>query len=231
MNFPFKDVTDIAINSPLRQILVLQRSLPLVTVWDTNGTLLFSWNMTDLGYPHSITHWFQPGYGYSMDNRHGWAREDCNRLLWPLHQGILISWKIYQKHRELWKVHQWSSLNPLQFDRVTDLAQSPTSWLYYISDGDLGGLNNRVVVLNSDFKLVDVWNARNQPNYGPLQFYLPHAIKIDVCDRVWIADALHQQVQVITGDGGYIGQFKCFGNKIIYGLDFLQIPEMYFLFC
>ena len=53
--FSFSDVTDIAINSLMGHVLVLQRSYPPVTAWTTEGRFLFSWDNTNIGYPHSIT--------------------------------------------------------------------------------------------------------------------------------------------------------------------------------
>ena len=54
---------------------------------------------------------------------------------------------------------------------------------YYVTDGDVGGLNNRVLVFDQNTYIVDVWNKENKPGAGPLQFNLPHSVIIDRCDR------------------------------------------------
>ena len=41
----FVNVTDVAINHIEQHVLVLQRSVPPISVWSTNGTLLFAWDI------------------------------------------------------------------------------------------------------------------------------------------------------------------------------------------
>ena len=83
-----------------------------------------------------------------------------------------------------------SGLDPLQFDKVTDIAWDALGKVY-ISDGDLGGKNNRIVVLDSRLSLLDVWNLDNKPGDKPKQFNLPHRLAVDKCDRIWVTDACH----------------------------------------
>lgn len=111
-----------------------------------------------------------------------------------------------------------SLIDPLQFDRVTDIAQSSNGFCY-VTDGDIGGLNNRVLVLNQSMDLIKVWGKHNKPGSEPLQFDLPHKTVVDVCNRVWIVDTLNHRIQIISGDGKFLGQWRCFGSSFIYGLD------------
>jgi hypothetical protein len=111
-----------------------------------------------------------------------------------------------------------SGLDPVQFDKVTDIAFD-SKGMRWISDGDIGGLNNRVLQLNADGLVLQVWSAPgNQPGSAPGQFNLPHALDIDACDRVFIADTLNHRVQVIRTDGTFLQQLQCFGADGVYGL-------------
>lgn len=226
-NFAFKDVTDVAINSPLRQVLVLQRSVPPVTVWDSNGTLITSWTTQELGYPHSITL-----EGLDPDTAKVWITDMAGSSTRdPIgsygHCVKLFSYygKYIRSIGHCGKYSNGSSLDPIQFDKVTDLAWNSNSGLYYIADGDLAGLNNRVLVLDPTFKLINTWNIKNQPGSDPLQFNLPHKIRIDNCNRVWITDSLNKRIQVISGEGIFLGEMNCFGNRLVYGLDFVGTED------
>ena len=57
-------------------------------------------------------------------------------------------------------------------------------------------------------------STRQRP--GP--FHLPHALDIDACDRVFIADTLNNRVQIIRTDGTFQQQLQCFGTDGVYGL-------------
>ena len=221
-NFSFKDITDIAVNPVLKHVFVLQRSVPFVTVWSTNDTLLYSWKTTDIGYPHSITL-----KGTDLSTASVWITDMAGPVTVTDSYGHCIKEFTYKGDYiksigSCGKYTNGSSVNPIRFDKVTDIAWSPTSEHYYIADGDLGGLNNRIVVMDSEFHVVDVWNAKNRPGSGPGQFNLPHAIKIDVCNRVWITDAQNYRVQIFSDKGQYLSELKCFGNTLVYGLDFLH---------
>ena len=115
-----------------------------------------------------------------------------------------------------------TSLNPLQFDRVTDIARNSKGF-YYIGDGDIGGLNNRVAVLNQTLDVVGVWGKRDKPGPLPMQFNLPHRIAVDKCDRVWIVDTKNHRVQVVSENGEFLGEWRCFDEDLVYGLDLAPV--------
>ena len=120
---------------------------------------------------------------------------------------------------ECGKATNGSAIVPLQFDRVTDIARNSKGF-YYISDGDIGGLNNRVAMLNQTLDLVQVWGKLNKAGPFPLQFNLPHGIAVDQCDRVWIIDTQNHRIQVVSENGEFLGEWRCFGEALIYGFDF-----------
>jgi hypothetical protein len=218
--FVFSDVTDVAVNPAIDHVLVLQRSQPPVTVWTTKGTFLFSWNTSYLGYPHSITL-----QGTDPGTASVWITDMAGLLKAGTTYGHCIKKFTYYGKMigTIGKCGQFtngSDLDPIQFDRVTDIAFDSKEY-YYITDGDLHGLNNRVLVLNELRNLVNVWNKPNKLGQGSMQFNLPHTIAIDECDRVWVTDTQNHRVQVIHNDGVFLGELD-FGTALIYGLDFLQ---------
>ena len=228
--FNFKDVTDVEVNSQMGHVFVLQRSKPSVTIWNTRGELIFAWNTTDLGYPHSITL-------NGSDPLHAtvWITDMAGRpqdLLAGNHYGHCIKlFTYYGKYTgSIGKCGQYtngSGLNPIQFDKVTDIAW--TKGLYYIADGDLGGLNNRVVVLNALLDLVDVWNNENVKGSSDSQFNLPHTIAVDKCSRIWVVDAQNSRIKVYSYDGIFLGKLDCFNGSYLYGLDFLIEENQQFI--
>ncbi len=217
--FSFANVSDIAINTEQTQVWVLQRSHPPVTVWNSEtGTFLFAWNTQEIGYPHSITL-----NGSDPASATVWITDMAGNLASGEKYGhCLKQFTYFGKYIQSIGECGWntngSGLNPPQFDRVTDIALNSKGYLY-VTDGDVGGINNRVLVFDSDLRLVDVWNKENKPGTGPLQFNLPHSICTDRCDRVWIVDTKNHRIQIVTSEGVFLGQWDCFGMSLIYGID------------
>lgn len=214
-NVSFANVTDIAVDTVRKLVFVLQRSHPPVTVWSTNGTFRFAWNTLLIGYPHYIT--------LRVADTTVWITDMAGELAAGESYGHCVkefkySGEYIRSIGKCGKNTSGSSLDPPQFDKVTDIAFSSNGHCY-ITDGDIGGLNNRVLVFDSSFRLVDVWNKDNKPGSGPLQFNLPHRIVIDVCDRVWIVDTLNHRLQIVSENGTFLGEWSCFGNALIYGMD------------
>lgn len=225
----FKDVTDIAFNHHMRHVIVLQRSFPPVTIWDmASGELLLKWDTKDLGYPHSLTLDTTPSSEPTL-----WITDMAGRLAAGRKYGHCIKQFTYNGKfiRSIGKCGSdtnGSDLNPVQFDRVTDLALDSRGYMY-VTDGDIGGANNRVLVFNPDSKLIDVWNKENKPGSNPLQFDLPHSVHIDWCDRVWITDTNNHRVQVINNNGTFLNEWSCFNDSLIYGIDIAHETDSSFV--
>jgi hypothetical protein len=216
-SFSFANVTDIAVNEELGHVFVLQRIEPAVSVWRKTGELLFTWTTGDLGYPHSIKL-----NGSDPSTATVWVTDMAPPLTAGKTYGHCVKQFSYEG-KSLGSIGHCdreggSGLDPLQFDKVTDIAWDALGKVY-ISDGDLGGKNNRIVVLDSRLSLLDVWNLDNKPGDKPKQFNLPHRLAVDKCDRIWVTDALNHRVQVIHSSGTYLGEWNCFNTSLIYGID------------
>ncbi len=195
----FKDVTDIGINHEEEQLFVLQRSYPFVTIWKTDSTFLLEWDTLDLKYPHSLTMDASSDiFGTTV-----WITDMADHCI----KQFTYTGNFIKSLGNCGPHTNGSGLNPLQFDRVTGLAQNSKGFMY-ATDGDIGGINNRIIVFDSHLRLIDVWNKNNKPGSGPLEFNLPHAIYVDWCDRVWITDTNNHRIQIISSNGTFLKEWK-----------------------
>jgi hypothetical protein len=216
-NFDFQEVSWLTVG-PGGNVYLLQRSGSDASIWSPAGQLLNQWPMDQLQYPHSLRVQQLP----SGENRI-WITDMVPPPFQIVPRGHCV--KEFSEAGQLLSTigscgigTQGSGLNPVQFDKVTDIAFD-SQGLRWISDGDLGGLNNRVLQLDANNVVLQVWSAPgNQPGSGPGQFNLPHALDIDACDRVFVADALNNRIQVIRTDGTFLQQLQCFGTDGVYGL-------------
>jgi hypothetical protein len=214
----FNTVSWISRDPKTNLIYVLQRSAPPVSVWTPEGKLVSRWTTKELGDPHSIA--LQTA---ADGSRVAWVTDMAPPLLAGHGYGhclklFTLSGNLLSTTGTCAKNSQGTGLNPVQFDEVTDIAWDAMG-NSLISDGDLNGLNNRLLKLDSSGKVLISWSAPgDEPGSGPLQFNLPHALLVDRCDRVWIADALNHRVQVMDSDGTYRGELTSFGNLGVYAL-------------
>ena len=216
----FDVVTWAAFDRTANQLVLLQRSQPAVTMWSPSGNLVDMWETTELGDPHSIKLRTIDGERFvwitdmAPPNPAGPAFGHCLK-------SFSLSGKPIGSIGVCGKDSQGSGLDPVQFDKVTDAAFADDGTLF-VADGDLDGLNNRVLQLTAEGVVQQDWSApNNQPGSGEKEFHLPHDIEIDRCQRVWVADALNHRIQVIQSDGTYLGELKCFGSDGVYGLSIM----------
>lgn len=217
--FQFQNVSWVTLSPTGNEIYFLQRGAPAVSVWDLQGNHLRSWDTTELGCPHSLT--FQLG---NDGNYYAWITD----MAPPLTAGTFCGHCIKQFDMEgnyLGSIGtcgvntEGTGINPVQFDKVTNVAFDSAGFIW-VTDGDINGLNNRVLQINpATQEVLQAWCAPgDQPGSGPGQFNLPHALAIDEYDRVWIADALNNRVQVIETAGTFLQQLACFGADGVYGI-------------
>lgn len=201
-------------------IYVLQRAAPPVSAWTTDGDLVSSWTTQALGDPHAMSFHLGPDGATQV-----WITDMAPPLLAGRGYGhclkaFTLSGTLLSTIGTCAENSQGRGLAPVQFDKVTDVAWDAAGNLL-VTDGDLNGLNNRVLKLSPDGQLISSWSAPgDQPGSDPRQFNLPHAVLVDRCNRMWVADALNHRVQVIGSDGAYHGALTSFGELGVYALAF-----------
>lgn len=217
--FNMQNVSWMTLSPAGDRLYMVQRGTPAVSIWTLDGRFVSSWSTDWLGEPHSLS--FQKTakgeiFAWITDmappNTAGGAFGHCIKKFTP-DGNYLGSIGVCGADS------QGSSLDPIQFDKVTDVAFDANG-LMWVTDGDVGGLNNRVLSLDPETgKVLQVWSApNNKAGTGPGQFNLPHAITTDHCNRIFIADALNNRVQIFEQDGTFLQQLQCFGTLGVYGL-------------
>jgi streptogramin lyase len=86
------------------------------------------------------------------------------------------------------------------FNRPTGVALSSSGDIL-VSDG-YG--NARVHRFDPEGRLQDSWGA---PGPSPGQFRLPHSVRVDGEDRIWVVDRENSRVQVFDEDFNFVSQF------------------------
>lgn len=213
----FSTVSWVTVDAETGLVWVLQRGQPAVSLWRPDGRLVSSWTTDQLGDPHSIsiigsgvakTIWITD---MAPPNPTGPSFGHCLKRFSPA-GAFLGSIGVCGQGS------QGTGLNPAQFDKVTHVAAASHQNLL-VTDGDISGLNNRVLTLTLSGQVLSAWSAPgNRPGTGPGEFDLPHALAVDSCGRVWVADTLNHRVQVIAVDGQVLAQLRDFGPDGVYGI-------------
>ncbi len=218
------NVTGVAVDKRRNEIYVLQRGEPSVSIWRPDGTPLRQWKDGLFSLPHAIK-----VFDENTSHEEVWVADMGDGVApraAPAHAPghCLTCFSPDSQHLRTIGTcgAAGSGLDPVQFDRVTDLARDSQGHLF-VTDGDRGGKNNRVLKLTGEGKVLDVWNPGNKPGSGPKQFNLPHAVAVDVLDRVWVADAVNARLQVIAADGSYLGELKFPGSELVFGIAFSAV--------
>jgi len=217
----FDKVSWIDVGQQEKRIYVLQRDIaPVVAIWDSNGQLVGVWRTQELGNPHSITVQHKTPLKKSVI----WITD----MALPRPAGIgyghclkrfTLSGEYLGSIGTCASDSMGTRLDPVQFDQVTDITFDSSGNLF-VTDGDVNGLNNRLLKLTPEGEVLFDWSAPdNKPGAGPLEFDLPHAVRIDSCERVWVADARHHRIQVMSNEGEFYDEYACFGDDGLFGID------------
>ncbi|KAH0548541.1 hypothetical protein GP486_007915 [Trichoglossum hirsutum] len=89
--------------------------------------------------------------------------------------------------------------------KITDIAFDANVSQFYITDGDVGGPFNRVVVLNTAYLCVAVWDA-SSPTSDSIKIKVPHAVAVDPWSRVWVVGSQDSSVQVMDRAGNFLNE-------------------------
>jgi DNA-binding beta-propeller fold protein YncE len=195
------NVSGIDVDAATGEIYVLKRTPPYVTVWDRSGNFLRAWTYHSFCAPHYIK--LLPRGQERLVYIPDMAVSPCS------HPDSGACVKVFSTTGELVQTigqcgKPGTGIDPLQFDRVTDVAADSAGFLY-ISDGDIGGLNHRVVKLDPGLRVVAVWD----------QFVNPHAVAVDLLDRIWVADPGSGLVTVLLNDGRVVGTWQFPDQRVL----------------
>lgn len=125
-----------------------------------------------------------------------------------------------------------TSLAPLQFGSATDIAFSRNGDTLFIADGEEimmpGGeippVNNRVLMLRLVQNKWQLFKTIGGNGSRPGEFFIPHALAVDSCDRLWVNDRNNSRVQVFRGDGSFIQEWTCMRPLHPAGLALVSNP-------
>lgn len=217
--FPFETVAWLEFDADARRLVLLQRAAPQISYWSPEGELQSAWRSDLLGDPHSLT--LRAAGGTSPEV---WITDMAPPN--PAGPGVGHCLKRFSGDGAFLGAigtcgaqSQGTGLDPVQFDKVTDIAFTQDGDLM-VTDGDIDGLNNRLLRMSPAGTVHRVWSApNNKPGRGLGEFDLPHAVTLDQCGRIWVADTLNHRVQVIASNGTPVGAMTCFDEDGVYGID------------
>ena len=193
------DLPMIAIDSQDR-VYAISRGAHPVTVFDRTGKLLTSWGEGLFKRPHGI-HISPDGSVYCTDDINHTVRKFTpeGKLLLTLGNKDQPSDTGYMQQADL-----FASITTIKggppFNRPTGIALSSSGEIY-VSDG-YG--NCRVHKFTPDGTLLFSWG---EPGKAPGQFRLPHSVRVDKQERVWIADRENNRIQIFDGQGKFLEQW------------------------
>ena len=213
--FTFNDVSGLAIDS-YDNVFLFNRGPHPVMVFDRAGNYLKSWGEGRFTSEHGI--------GLAKNGSIVYCTDGINHTVSKFTaDGKLL--KVLGKRDQpsdtgyVFKGVQAIAMKTIKrggppFNRATGVTESPSGDIY-ISDG-YG--NARVHRFNPDGKLLLSWG---EPGTGPGQFRLPHAVRMDNRNRVWVADRENNRIQIFNTDGKFMRQLMglkrptdiCFDNE------------------
>lgn len=213
----FNDVCGIAVDSEDRVIL-LNRSDHPVKVFDSKGNFLFSWGEGYFGRAHGVCIGPDSSVYCTDDKRHTVSKFDSKgRISMVLGNRDKPSDTGYLQVSDLFESIASIKKSGPPFNRPTGVALSSSGDIF-VSDG-YG--NARIHKFRPDGDLVSSWG---EPGPGPSQFRLPHSVRIDESNNIWVADRENSRIQIFNKMGIFLKQWidlirptdLVFHNKNVY---------------
>jgi len=210
-----RGISAVAVNhtAPGKEIYVSQRGTIYpqpILVFDGSGALLRSWGADSISNGGTNGTW--GGHGLNLVGDRVWV--------YDIAAGAVL---IFDRFGKLLDVGghggQGTGVKPLQYGCVADGDFSKDGRVAYVSDGD-GGVNNRVVALNTSLALRDpnalLWisgNTEGSPHgVGDPKFAAPHSVAMHgPTGNLLIADRDNNRTAVLTSKGEYLGEWTCPG--------------------
>ncbi len=202
----FVDVGGLSIDSQDR-VYVLNRGAIPVMVFDRNGKLLTSWGKGFFNRPHG-TCIGPDGSVYCTDDGNHLVSKftPTGELLMTLGKRDQPSDTGYHKMATMDERVATILRGGPPFNRPTGVALSSSGEIY-VTDG-YG--NARVHKFSPDGTLLFSWG---EPGQGEGQFRVPHCVRVDKQERVWIADRENSRIQIFDAQGKFIRQWADIGGK------------------
>lgn len=196
----FRDVCGMSID-PQKRIYVLNRSEHPVMVFDLEGNFIKSWGE---GY-------FTRAHGSCINSDEFiYCTDDLNHTVtkFDLEGNALMvlgtkdqpSKTGYKSGPDLFESIASITHGGSPFNRPTGVDISSEGDIF-VSDG-YG--NARIHKFNGDGTLLFSWG---EPGPASSQFRLPHSLRVDKLDRIWLVDRENSRIQIFNKDGEFLTQW------------------------
>ena len=196
----FIDVCSIAVDHNDR-VYVFNRSENPIMVFNHDGRLLTSWGKKYFTRPHGSCVSSDGSIFCTDDMTHIVTKfTGDGEVLMTLGTKDKPSDTGYREAPDLWERISSIKRGGPPFNRPTGVALSSKGEIY-VSDGYA---NARVHKFNENGKLLFSWG---EPGPGPGQFRLPHEVRTDKKDRVWVPDRENSRIQVFNEKGKFLSQW------------------------
>jgi len=186
---------------PQDRVYVFNRGEHPVMIFDREGNLLTSWGEGYFTRPHGISVASDGSIYCTDDGNHTVSRfTPEGKLLSVLGTKDQPSDTGYVALPDLMEALTTIKRGGPPFNRPTGVAFSASGEIY-VSDG-YG--NARVHKFTPDGDLLFSWG---EPGNAPGEFCLPHVVRVDKRERVWVADRENSRVQVFDAQGKFLDQW------------------------
>lgn len=186
---------------PASSVLSTQSiALPTVTVFDgRTGRILSEWGANTFAMPHGLT----------VDARgHVWLTDVALQQVYEYSRDGRLLMTLGARGV--------AGNDSRHFNRPTEVAIARDG-SFYVSDGYR---NTRIVKFSPKGKFLFQWGTSGDK---PGQFNLPHCVKLDQEDRVYVCDRSNARVQIFDAQGHFLAQWK--GAEIGRPYDLAIAPD------
>ena len=191
----FGGVSAVATDSQDR-VYAFQRKDPPVVIFVKNGNYVGSWGSSAFADPHGINIVNDVIYVTDRNDHVALKFTLDGRPLMVIGERGKASDTGATKDIEL----PPRSAGP--FNKPTEMMVAPSGDLY-VSDGYR---NSRVHRFSSQGALLDSWGKPGKTEPG--EFHLPHSLWVDRGGQIYVCDRENSRIQVFTGAGKYLSQWK-----------------------
>ncbi|KAI4760906.1 hypothetical protein E4T52_07036 [Aureobasidium sp. EXF-3400] len=215
-------VTATAVDPTTGKVYILRRTQPAIVILNADGSLAGTRSDTKIIQGHSIKVFVTDNGSASL-----WVTDidgTCIRTFNTEGEALSVIGPEIQGTTTMGSkdgsIGVPEAHGPVTLGKITDVAFDTTLGQIYVTDGDVGGPNNRVLVLNRSCECLAVWGSPSlqaHTSNSKAKFNLPHALLVDGISRVWIVDSLNSRVVVLDSAGNDLAEISIPGQKL-YGI-------------